>query len=139
MASVNKVILLGNLTRDPELSYLPSQTAMCNFGMAMNRKWKDQSGNDKEEVCFVDVVAFSKSAETIQRYVKKGQLFYVEGRLKLDTWEAQDGSKRNKLKVIAESFQFIPTGQTRPQTGPDEQEPGDSDQPTHPISDEIPF
>jgi single-strand DNA-binding protein len=139
MASVNRVILLGNLTRDPELTYLPSQTAVCNFGMAMNRKWKGQDGQEKEEVCFVDVVAFSKSAETISKYVKKGQLFYVEGRLKLDSWEAQDGSKRNKLKVIAELFQFIPTGQTRPTPQGEGQEPEYDGQPTNPVSDEIPF
>jgi single-strand DNA-binding protein len=137
MASVNRVILLGNLTRDPELSYLPSQTAVVNFGMAMNRKWKDQAGADKEEVCFVDVVAFAKSAETISKYVKKGQLFYVDGRLKFETWDAQDGTKRSKLRVLVESCQFIPTGQTRPSAG--SEVPEDTGQPTNPVSYEVPF
>lgn len=108
MASVNKVILVGNLTRDPQLSYLPSQTAVVDFAIATNRKWKGQDGQTKEEVCFVDVVAFNKTAETLSKYLKKGDIVYVEGRLKFETWQGQDGSKRSKHRVIIEGFQFLP-------------------------------
>jgi single-strand DNA-binding protein len=139
MTAVNRVILLGNLTRDPELSYLPSQTAVCNFGLAMNRKFKKQDGSQGEEVCFVDVAAFAKAAETLTKYLKKGQLVYIEGRLKFDSWQAEDGSKRNKLKVIVEQFQFIPTG--KPQQQGDEPAPAGEPgyDPNAAGGDEIPF
>jgi len=108
----NKVILAGNLTRDPQLSYLPSQTAVIDFGLATNRRWKGKDGEKKEEACFVDCVAFGKSAETINQYVKKGDQFFVEGRLQYNSWTAQDGTKRNKLKVVVETFQFVGTAQS---------------------------
>ena len=98
---------MGNLTRDPELSYLPSQTAVVDFGMAINRKWKSKDGESKEETCFVDCRAFAKTAENINQYVKKGDPFFVEGRLTFDSWTAQDGSKRSKHRVTVENFQFI--------------------------------
>jgi single-strand DNA-binding protein len=108
MASVNKVILVGNLTRDPQLKYLPSQTAVVEFGLAMNRKFKAASGEDREEVCFVDCNAFGRTAEVINQYCQKGKLLYVEGRLKLDEWEdKQGGGKRSKLRVVVENFQFL--------------------------------
>lgn len=107
MSNFNKVLLMGNLTRDPELSYLPSQKAVVNFGMAINRKWRSKDGEEKEEVCFVDCVAFGKTAENISKYTKKGDPFFIEGRLTLDSWTAQDGTKRNKHKVTVESFQFM--------------------------------
>ncbi len=107
MASVNKVLLIGNVTRDPQLTYLPSQTAVVEFGLAMNRHWKNKEGEAREETCFVDCQAFGKSAEAINKYVSKGDPLYVEGRLKLDSWTAQDGSKRSKLRVVVESFQFL--------------------------------
>jgi single-strand DNA-binding protein len=113
MANLNRVLLIGNLTRDPELKILPSQTAVCELGMAVNRAWTDQSGQKKEEVMFVDCSAFGRTAETLAKYVKKGSPLFIEGRLKLDQWEAQDGSKRSKMRVIIESFQFLPTGQRR--------------------------
>jgi len=107
MANVNKVILIGNLTRDPELKFLPSQTAVCEFGIAVNRTWTGQDGVKKEETTFVDCNAFGRQAETLSKYVKKGSPLFIEGRLKLDQWEAQDGSKRSKMRVVIENFQFL--------------------------------
>lgn len=106
MPNFNKVFLMGNLTRSPELSYLPSQTAVANFGMAVNRKWK-KDGVEKEDVCFVECVAFGKSAETIRQYLDKGSAVFIEGRLSFEQWTAQDGSKRSRHKVVIEGFQFI--------------------------------
>lgn len=107
MANFNKVILAGNLTRDPQLSYLPSSTPVCEFGMAINRKWKSPNGDMKEEVCFVDVSAFGRSAETINQYVKKGQPLLVDGRLKYHQWEGKDGQKKSRLTVVVDTFQFL--------------------------------
>jgi single-strand DNA-binding protein len=108
MASVNRVTLIGNLTRDPQLKYLPSQTAVAEFGLAMNRKYKTATGEDREEVCFVDCAAFGKTGEIINQYCQKGKLLYVEGRLKYDQWEdKQGGGKRSKLSVVVENFQFL--------------------------------
>ena len=108
MASFNKVILLGNLTRDPQLKYLPSQTAVAEFGLAVNRKFRTQSGEDREEVTFVDCSAFAKQAELINQYFTKGKPIFIEGRLKYDSWEdKQGGGKRSKLTVVVENFQFI--------------------------------
>jgi single-strand DNA-binding protein len=107
MASFNRVFLMGNLTRDPQLRYLPSNLAVCEFGVAMNRRFRDRDGNQREEVCFVDVTAWGRQAETINQYLSKGRGIFVEGRLKLDQWTGQDGQKRSKLTVVAENFQFI--------------------------------
>lgn len=145
MASVNKVILVGNLTRDPQLNYLPSQTAAVEFGLATNRKWKGQDGQQKEEVCFVDVVAFGKTAETLSQYLKKGNLVYIEGRLKFEQWKGQDGSNRSKLRVLVDSFQFLPNGQQNgQQQAPATQQPGYTNPDYNPNyvpsgDDEIPF
>ena len=102
----NKIILGGNLTRDPQLSYTPNQTAVVDFGMAINRKWS-KDGQEHEEVCFVDCVAFGRTAENINKYMHKGDPLFVEGRLTFDQWTAQDGTKRSKHKVAVQSFQFI--------------------------------
>jgi single-strand DNA-binding protein len=110
MASYNRVILMGNLTRDPELRYLPSNTPVVNFGMAMNRRYKNQQGEQQEEVTFVDCEAFARPAEVINQYLGKGQPIHVEGRLRLDQWQTQDGQNRSKLKVVVENFQFISGG-----------------------------
>jgi len=108
MASFNKVILIGNLTRDVELRYLPKGTACCRIGLAMNRTWKNDAGETKEEVTFVDVEAFGRQAETLAQYMKKGSPLMIEGRLKLDQWDdKQSGQKRSKLGVIVEGFQFL--------------------------------
>jgi single-strand DNA-binding protein len=107
MASFNKVLLLGNLTRDPQLSYLPSQTAVVEFGLAITRKYYGQDKQLKEEVCFVDCRAFSKLAENINKFCKKGNPLFVEGRLTFDSWTAQDGSKRSKHRVTVENMQLL--------------------------------
>src|SRR5687768_11135365 len=112
MNGFNKVILAGNLTRDPELRYTPSGTAIAKFGLAINRKWKDaQSGEMKEEVTFIDVDAFGKTAETIGNFLKKGRPILIEGRLKLDQWDdKQTQQKRSRLGVVLESFNFLDSG-----------------------------
>ena len=108
MNGFNKVILAGNLTRDPELRYTPSGTAIAKFGLALNRKWKDQTGELKEEVTFVDVDAFGKQAELIGQYLKKGQPLLVEGRLRTDSWEdKQTQQKRSRLGVVLEGMTFL--------------------------------
>jgi len=110
MASYNKVMLMGNLTRDPQLSYTPNQTAVVDFGLATNRKWKGQDGSQREETCFVDCTCFGRQAETINKYLSKGRPVFIEGRLTFDSWTAQDGTKRSRLKVTVENFQFLPGG-----------------------------
>lgn len=108
MASFNQVILLGNLTRDPQLRYTPTQMAVCDFGLAVNRKFKAADGSDREEVTFVDCTAWGKQAEVINTYCTKGKPLFIQGRLKLDTWEDKNGGgKRSKLNVVVETFQFI--------------------------------
>ena len=99
-------MVAGNLTRDPEVKFLANERAVCNFGLAVNKKWKDKEGNAKEEVTFIDVEAWGRTAELIGQYLKKGSPAYIEGHLKLDTWE-KDGQKHSKLKVSADSVQFL--------------------------------
>ena len=111
MANFNKVILAGNLTRDPELRYTPKGTAVARIGLACNRKWKSETGEMKEEVTFVDVDAFGKTAETIGQYLKKGRPILIEGRLRYETWEdKQTKQKKSKLGVVMETFQFLDSG-----------------------------
>jgi single-strand DNA-binding protein len=113
MANFNKVILAGNLTRDPELSYTASNTPVCKFGMAINRKWRDRNSNEmREETCFVDLTAFGRGGETINQYMSKGQPILIEGRLHYSQWESQDGGKRSKLEVIVDTFQFLGGGRS---------------------------
>jgi single-strand DNA-binding protein len=108
MASFNKVILAGNLTRDPELRYLPKGTAVAQFALAVNRTWKSEAGENKEEVSFIDVEAFGRQAEVIAQYMRKGRPLLVEGRLKQDAWEDKTThQKKSKLKVVLEGFSFI--------------------------------
>jgi single-strand DNA-binding protein len=106
VANFNKVILLGNLTRDVELRTTQGGTALAKFGMAINRKWSTPNGEQKEEVCFVDLTAWGRQAEVLSQYVKKGSQLFVEGRLQYSTWE-KDGVKKNKLDVVVENFQFV--------------------------------
>ena len=108
MANFNKVLLMGNLTRDPQLSYTPNQTPVVDFGLATNRRWTGQDGNQRQETCFVDCRAFGRQAENINKYLTKGRLIFVEGRLTFDTWTAQDGTKRSRHRVTVENFQFMP-------------------------------
>jgi len=114
MANFNKVLLIGNLTRDPQLTYLPSQTAVVDFGLAVNRRWRGKDGQDKSEVCFVDCRAFGRQAENINKYLSKGRPLFVEGRLTFDSWTAQDGTKHSRHRVTVENFQFLgpPAGAT---------------------------
>jgi single-strand DNA-binding protein len=108
MANFNKILLMGNLTRDPQLSYTPNQTAVVDFGLAVNRRWTGQDGNQREETCFVDCRAFGRQAENINKYLSKGRGVFIEGRLTFDSWTAQDGTKRSKHRVTVENFQFLP-------------------------------
>jgi single-strand DNA-binding protein len=107
MANLNKVFLMGNLTRDPELRYTPQGTAVVSFGMAINRNWTTPTGEAKEEVCFVDVSMFGRRAEVISEYLSKGNPIFIEGRLQFQRWESKEGQKRSALRVVAEDFQFI--------------------------------
>ena len=117
MANYNKVILAGNLTRDPKMSYLPSNTPVTEFGLAINRRWKGGDGQDKEETCFVDCRSYGKTAETINQYLNKGRALLVEGRLQFQQWTGQDGSKRSKHVVVVEQFQFMDSGGDRRSEG----------------------
>ena len=107
MANLNKVMLIGNLTRDPELKYTPGNQAVCEVGLAVNRKYRTKDGEDREETTFVDCEAWGKQAEVIKQYMTKGKPLFIEGRLKLDTWEDKDGGKRSKMRVVIENFQFL--------------------------------
>src|SRR6184192_2509405 len=108
MASFNKVILLGNLTRDPEVRYTPKGSAVCDLGIAINRQYTLDSGEKREEVTYVDVVLWSRLAEIAGEYLKKGRPVFIEGRLQLDTWDdKQSGQKRSKLRVIGETMQLL--------------------------------
>src|SRR3954469_3723339 len=111
MANYNKIILVGNLTRDPQLKYLPSQMAVCEFGLAVNHKFRTKDGQDREEVLFIDCSCFGRGGEIINQYCQKGKQLLVEGRLKYDTWEdKQGGGKRSKHSVVVDNFQFLGGG-----------------------------
>jgi single-strand DNA-binding protein len=108
MASLNKVMLIGNLTRDPEIKYTPKGTAIAQIGLAVNRTWSNEAGQKQEETTFVDIEFFGRNAEIAGEYLKKGRPAYIEGRLKLDSWEdKQSGQKRSRLKVIGESLLLL--------------------------------
>src|SRR6476661_8357358 len=111
MASFNKVILVGNLTRDPELRYTPKGMAIAKIGLAVNRVWTNEAGEKKEEVTFVDIDIFGRTAENVSQYMRKGSPILIEGRLRLDQWDdKQTGQKRSKLGVVAETVQFLGSG-----------------------------
>ena len=140
MASFNKVILLGNLTRDPEMRYTPSGSPVASFGLAVNRRYR-QGEEQKEEVCFVDVSTFGRQAELAGEYLSKGRMVLIEGRLQYRTWEDQNGQRRNKLDVVAERVNFMPRasqdgGGSRPGSAPAPYR--DHDIPA-PQDDDIPF
>lgn len=145
MANYNKVLLIGNLTRDPQLSYLPSQTAVVDFGLAVNRRWTGQDGQQREETCFVDCQAFGRQAENINKYLSKGRPLFVEGRLTFSSWTAQDGTKRSRLRVTVERFQFLGgpagAGKGAGEAGEGEQAAGEaaSKAEQEVSSDDIPF
>lgn len=169
MPNLNRVMLMGNLTRDPELRFLPNtNTPVVGIGLAINRRWKNQQGEQQDEVAFIDCEAFGRTAEVINQYLRKGRPIYVEGRLKYDQWQDKEGNKRSKLKVVVESFEFIdsrggggegggeggsgfdsassrPQGQRRPAPAPGNapaagSAPSDAGEPHQPVGeDDIPF
>jgi single-strand DNA-binding protein len=120
MASFNKCILLGNLTRDPEMRYTPSGTAVADIGLAVNEQYKNKAGETVDETVFVDVVVWGRQAETANEYLSKGSSVLIEGKLQLDQWENQQGEKRSKMRVRADRVQFLTTKKqstgTRPQS-----------------------
>ena len=108
MPNLNKVMLMGNLTRDPEIKYTPKGTAIANFGIAVNRTYTPEGGEKREEVTFIDLEAFGRTAEIIGEYFKKGRPIFIEGRLKLDQWDDKtSGKKMSKLRVVVDSFEFL--------------------------------
>ncbi len=158
MANFNKVILVGNLTRDPQVKFLPSGTPVAEFGMAVNRTWSDQAtGEKKEAATFVDCRLMGKQAEVLSKYTRKGSNLFVEGRLEFRSWDAKDGTKRSKLDVYVENFQFL--GSRRDDAGAEGEAPGgrrpenryggeaprqggrprDAAEERPPIDDEVPF
>ena len=117
MASFNKVMLMGNLTRDPELRYTASGAAVASFGLAVNRKFK-QGDEWKDEVCYVDITVWAKQAENCTEYLHKGSPVFIEGRLNFQSWDGDDGKKRSKLEVVANNVQFLPrAGEGSPPSG----------------------
>ncbi|MBI1926202.1 single-stranded DNA-binding protein [Candidatus Poribacteria bacterium] len=141
MASYNKVILMGNLTRDPELKYLPSGTAVAKLGLAVSRTYTDrQSGEKKEEVCFVDLEAWGKTAEAMNEYLSKGRPVLIEGHLRYRTWETDEGQKRSKHEVFVERFEFVGSRQDS-EGGAIRDQKAESAAPDEPptTADDIPF
>jgi single-strand DNA-binding protein len=149
MASFNKVILLGNLTRDPEVRYTPKGSAVCDLGLAVNRQYTLESGEKREEVTFVDVVLWSRLAEIAGEYLKKGRPVFIEGRLQMDSWDdKQTGQKRTKLRVIGETMQLLGSrpsaaagngGDEPPRSGAKAAPPPKPAAAAAPDDDEIPF
>lgn len=153
MANLNKVMLIGNLTRDPEVRYTPKGTAVADIGMAINRYYQSESGEKREETTFVDVTLWGRQAEVAGEYLKKGRPVYIEGRLQLDSWDdKQTGQKRSKLKVVGEAMQLLGGrdvegggGGSRPPAGPRQgggapsRPPADPDLDPAAEDDDIPF
>jgi len=155
MASFNKVILLGNLTRDPEVRYTPKGTAVTELGMAVNRVYTAENGEKREETTFVDVTLWGRTAEIAGEYLKKGRPVFIEGRLQLDTWDdKQSGQKRSKLKVVGEGLQLLggrpggggggggggdEEGSSAPRSASNRPAPPPKSAPSEPDDDEIPF
>ena len=154
MANLNKVLLMGNLTRDPEVRYTPKGTAVTELGIAVNRIYTGESGEKREEVTFVDVTVWGRTAENVGEYLRKGRPVFIEGRLQLDSWEdKQSGQKRNKLRVVADNVQFLGSrsgGGGGPEEGGEaprsslgsgarKAPPPKGSEPAEPDDDEIPF
>ena len=149
MASFNKVILAGNLTRDPEMRYTPKGTAVASFTLAVNRRWKSETGEQKEEVSFIDIESFGRQAEIVSQYLKKGRPFLVEGRLRQDTWEDKNThQKQSKIRVVLEGFSFIDTkgpdagapAASRPAAAPAAAAPAPAEpEAAEPEHDDVPF
>jgi len=153
MASLNKVLLIGNLTRDPDVRMMSNGRPVCNFGLALNRSYKDAEGNRKDETTFVDVESFGPRAEAVGRFFTKGRAIFIEGRLKLDQWESKEGEKRSALKVVLDSFEFVDSkqesGSTVPRSGEQTAPPQTNEAPPKPspapapesndLDDDVPF
>lgn len=144
MPNLNKVMLIGTLTRDPEIKHTPKGMAVAALGIAINRSYKTDSGEKREEVVFVDVELWGKTAELAGEYLKKGRPVYIEGRLKLETWDDKTtGAKRSKMKVVGEQMQFLgskPDGQAPAQKqAPAARQPAAPDPDLDPESEEVPF
>ena len=138
-ASFNRVIIAGNLTRDPELRYTPKGTAVARLGLAVNRRYKDANGQLQEEVTFIDAEAWSQQAETISQYMRKGGAMLIEGRLKQDSWDdKQTGQKRTMLRVVVENFQFLGGGQKPGEGNPPAQAPAPAPRPARPATAQTP-
>ncbi|MEW6744169.1 MAG: single-stranded DNA-binding protein [Planctomycetota bacterium] len=120
MANLNKVFLIGRLTRDPELRYTPGGMGVAEFGLAVNRAYTAANGEKKEETCFVDISVWGRRGEVVKEHLRKGSPVFIEGRLDFRSWEAQDGSKRSRLRVVAENFQFLGAAPKRDEALPDE-------------------
>lgn len=143
MASYNRIVLVGNLTRDPQLSYTPANTAVCKFGIATNRTFRDRDGNSREEVCFVDCTLFGRGGEVFQQYMAKGRTVLVEGRLQFQQWSTPEGDKRSKHEVIVENFTFLGGrgGEAGNRSFGNHEPSGESvpDEPVPPVDSNIPF
>ncbi|MBC8202234.1 MAG: single-stranded DNA-binding protein [Planctomycetes bacterium] len=133
MPSYNKVLLMGNLTRDPQLKQTPNNMSVAEIGLACNRKFNSKDGEMREEVTYVDCEAWGRTAETMAKYLSKGKPVFVEGRLKLDQWQDKEGNNRSKLRVVIESFQFIDS------RGGQSSTPPQAAATTAPPSDDVPF
>lgn len=127
MAYLNRVMLIGNLTRDPQLKQLANNNTVADFGLAMSRRFRTADGEDREEVCFVDCAAFGKQADVIGQYCKKGKQLFIDGRLRYDTWEDRQGVKRSKVSVVVDNFQFLGARSDDASSAPDG--PAVSDEP----------
>jgi single-strand DNA-binding protein len=134
MPNFNKVMLMGNLTRDVELKQTPNNQPVAEIGIAVNRKFRTRDGEDREETTFVDCEAWGRTAETMAKYLSKGRPVFIEGRLKLDQWEDREGNKRSKLRVVIENFQFV---DSRP--GGATNAPAPTTAATTPPDDDVPF
>ncbi|HJY53765.1 MAG TPA: single-stranded DNA-binding protein [Candidatus Udaeobacter sp.] len=145
MANLNKVLLLGNVTRDPEVRYTPKGSAVCDLGIAVNRNYTTESGEKREEVTFIDVTLWGRTAEVASEYLKKGRPVFIEGRLQMDTWDdKQTGQKRTRLRVVAENMQLLggrPPGGAADAPGESRQSsaPPKPSASAEPDEDEIPF
>ena len=146
MADLNRVFLVGNLTRDPELRFTPSGLAVCNLGLAVNRVYNDKQGQKQKETCFLRIVVWGKMGESCGSYLKKGRPVLVEGRLQSKTWESKDGQKQNSIEIVADRVQFLGSREDRPQGGGDrprggmgEDDPGPPPPDVEGMEDDIPF
>ena len=136
MANLNKVFLMGNLTRDPELRYTPSGSPVCEFGLAINRSYKTAAGEQRDEVCFVDIVMWGRRGVVISEYFTKGKPIFIEGRLQYDSWETAEG-RRSRLRVVADNFEFLGGGRG-PAGESDRAEQPPSERPERPERSERP-